>query len=82
MMSSEVMFLLARTRYLTTSALLFTIMDSFNVLQGHMDYLESSYADLATMCRIRPNKIGVQDIQEAWNVKNQEEVQKEMMQRN
>ena len=78
MMSSEVMFLLARTRYLTTSTLMFDI----NVLQGHMDYLESSYADLATMCRIRPNKIGVQDIQEAWNVKNQEEVQKEMMQRN
>ena len=47
-----------------------------------MDYLESSYADLSTLCRIRPNKIGVQDIQEAWNVKNQEEVQKEMMQRN
>ena len=78
MMSSEVMFLLARTRYLTTSALMFDI----NALQGHMDYLESSYADLATMCRIRPNKIGVQDVQEAWNVKNQEEVQKEMMQRN
>ena len=50
------------------------------VFQGHMDYLETTYADLPTMLKNRHNKVGVMiDVQRAWNVEGQEELQMKMM---
>ena len=50
------------------------------LLQGHMDYLETTYADLPSMLKNRHNKVGVViDVQRAWNVDGQEELQMKMM---
>ena len=50
------------------------------MFQGHMDYLETTYADLPTMLKNRHNKVGVViDVQRAWNVEGQEELQMKMM---
>ena len=50
------------------------------LLQGHMDYLETTYADLPTMLKNRHNKVGVViDVQRAWNVEVQEDLQMKMM---
>ena len=54
-----------------------------SLLQGHMDYLETTYADIPTMLKNRHNKVGVViDVQRAWNAEGQEELQMKMMKQN
>jgi len=61
-----------------------------DILRGHVPvgknkvggvvWLETTYADLPTMLKNRHNKVGVViDVQRAWNVEGQEELQMKMM---